>query len=343
MADKDLEPGQSLDTTGGSGAGQGNLDTGGDYSNADFFRDLMADGILDGKEPKTQERGATPPAQSADKTGTEAGAEPQQDKDKEPQQPPKLEKDGEQPPAAGAPAQVPPTGEAEQLTPEEAARREAQSWKDKAYAAEQEKEKLLEQHNARQQSDLAAQIESAHLQTTSPQRNLCNQLYQQWQAASEARDDEAANIYASQWNQAKQVLDFMDWQYGQTVEQRKQVAQKAAQDNHLRVVDRQLKEDFDTSVAELVKFKADLNPFDPFSLNKAISLLQKDRQKSEREKVLAEAQKYRDEARTRWGATDPGSQPDRVTSASGARGDGKVDYSGMSVEAILEDALSGMK
>jgi hypothetical protein len=37
MADKDLEPGQSLDTTGGSGAGQGNLDTGGDYSNADFF------------------------------------------------------------------------------------------------------------------------------------------------------------------------------------------------------------------------------------------------------------------------------------------------------------------
>jgi hypothetical protein len=228
MADKDLEPGQSLDATGGSGAGQGNLDTGigGDYSNADFFRDLMADGILDGKEPKTQERGATPPAQSADKTGTEAGAEPQQDKDKEPQQPPKLEKDGEQPPAADAPAQVQPGGEGDQLTPEEAARREAQSWKDKAYAAEQEKEKLLEQHNARQQSDIAAQIESAHLQTTSPQRNLCNQLYQQWQAASEARDDEAANIYASQWNQAKQVLDFMDWQYGQTVEQRKQVTQK---------------------------------------------------------------------------------------------------------------------
>jgi hypothetical protein len=59
--------------------------------------------------------------------------------------------------------------------------------------------------------------------------------------------------------------------------------------------------------------------------------------------VKAEAEQIRDEARKKWGATDPGSQPDRVTSASGARGDGKVDYSGMSVEAILEDALSGMK
>jgi hypothetical protein len=104
----------------------------------------MADGILDGKEPKTQERGATPPAQSADKTGTEAGAEPQQDKDKEPQQPPKLEKDGEQPPAAGAPAQVPPTGEGttEQLTPKKPPGGRPSPTRTKLYAAEAGKRKV---------------------------------------------------------------------------------------------------------------------------------------------------------------------------------------------------------
>jgi hypothetical protein len=324
----ELEPGQS--PAGGSGEGQQGQQPsiGGEYSDADFFQDLVADGIIDGK---AQERGAEKPEQS-DK-GSEPGAEPHKVEPTEPQ----LIKDGE-PKTEDAPAQVPPEAE---LTPEERWRREAQSAKDQLYAERQEKQRLLEQQTTRQQADFEAQIEAQHIQFTNPQRNLVNSLYTQWRNATEAGDSDAANIFAAQWNQAKETLDVMDWQYGQTLEGRKQAKANQARQTHLNVVDRQLKEDFDTSLDELKKFKPDLNPYDPFSLQKAVALVHKDRVKTAADAAIKEAQKFRDEARTRWGAADPGSQPDRATTANGAgKGSGLPDYSGMSETAILEDVLS---
>jgi hypothetical protein len=325
----ELEPGQS--PAGGSGEGQQGQqpnNIGGEYSDADFFQDLVADGIIDGK---AQERGAEKPEQS-DK-GSEPGAEPHKVEPTEPQ----LIKDGE-PKTEDAPAQVPPEAE---LTPEERWRREAQSAKDQLYAERQEKQKLLEQQTTRQQADFEAQIEAQHQVKTAPQAELCNGLLELYNAAVEEENSALAQRLYVQWNQAKATLDVMNWEHARTKEQQKQSKVEQARQTHLTVVDRQLKEDFDTSLDELKKFKPDLNPYDPFSLQKAVALIHKDRVKTAEEKGTKEGQKFRDEARTVWGAKDPGSQPDRATTANGAgKGSGLPDYSGMSETAILEDVLS---
>jgi hypothetical protein len=57
--------------------------------------------------------------------------------------------------------------------------------------------------------------------------------------------------------------------------------------------------------------------------------------------VKEEAETVLEDRPHQVGRTDPGSQPDRATTANGAgRGSGLPDYSGMSETAILEDVLS---
>jgi hypothetical protein len=343
--DPKLEPGQSPEGGSGQDQPQG-LGLGQEYSDADFFQDLLADGIISsggGKEQvkSPEERGAPEKVQS-DNKGTEPGAAPQQVKDPETTQP---QGELEKPPVTTeVPAQVPPVegGEQQQqLTPEERWRREAQSAKDQLYAERQEKEKLLEQFNTRQQSDIEAQLEARHQQLTSPQRNLCNSLAEQYQAALADEDHPLAQQLAQQWNDAKYTLDYMEWNHTQTVAQQKQAQVKQAQQQHVKVLDAQLKEDFDTSVAELIKIDPKLNPFDPFSVQKAVAKVNKEKTKAWEESVRKEAEKILDTARTKWGHENPGSQPDREANANGVgRGDGLPDYSTMSETAILEDVLS---
>lgn len=327
----ELQPGQSQE--GGSGQGQEpTQNNGNEYGSDEFLRDLIADGIVDGKD---QERGATPPTQSA--KGTEPGAEPQQEK-------PEEAKPTEQPTQEGKPtedaAAQPQPGD--ELSPEERWRREAQSEKDKRYAAEQERERLIEQLNTRQQSDTFAQLENQHIQFTQPQRDLVNSLYEQWKSASDNGDTDVANVLARQWSAANQTLQVMDWQYTQGLEGRKKAVESQKQEQHRKVVDRQLKEDFDTSIEELKKVKPDLNPFDPFSLQKAVSLVLKERHKAELEKERKDAQRFRDEARDKWLAENPGSQADKSGSATGAARKDAIDFSGMSIDAILEESLAGI-
>jgi hypothetical protein len=310
-------------------------------------QDLLADGIISssGKEQvkSPEERGAPEKVQS-DNKGTEPGAAPQQVKDPETTQP---QGELEKKPATvttEVPAQVPPVegGEQQQqLTPEERWRREAQSAKDQLYAERQEKEKLLEQFNTRQQSDIEAQLEARHQQLTSPQRNLAtawpNSTRRRWQD----EDHPLAQQLAQQWNDAKYTLDYMEWNHTQTVAQQKQAQVKQAQQQHVKVLDAQLKEDFDTSVAELIKIDPKLNPFDPFSVQKAVAKVNKEKTKARLESVKKEAEKILETARTKWGHENPGSQPDREANANGVgRGDGLPDYSTMSETAILEDVLS---
>jgi hypothetical protein len=325
----ELEPGQS--PAGGSGEGQQGQqpNISGEYSDADFFQDLLADGII--SDGKTQERGAEKPEQS-DK-GSEPGAEPHKVEPTEPQ----LIKDGE-PKTEDAPAQVPPEAE---LTPEERWRREAQSAKDQLFAERQEKQKLLEQQTTRQQADVEAQIAYQHQTVTAPQRNLCNALYQQYDAALREGDTDAANAFAQQWNQAKSTLDFMDWQHTQTLEQQKQSKVRQAQEAHVKTLDRELQADFGTSVEDLRKVDPKINLGDPYSIQKAVASVLKERHAGELKRVKEEAETVLKTARDKWGASDPGSQPDRATTANGAgRGSGLPDYSGMSETAILEDVLS---
>jgi hypothetical protein len=340
-----LDAGQSPTQAGGSGEGAQNAGgSGSDYNNEEFLRDLLADGLVS-TDDVTQKRGAQPPAQS-DKTGSEAGAEPHkvepsQDKDKSQD---KTEAAAPPPDQAKADAQLPgpSEGEVEQLPLEEKWRREAQTEKDKRYAAEQEKERLLDELSLRRQSDAENQLQAEHNQYTAPQRNLVNSLYSQWAAATQEGDTETANLLSHQWNQAKQTLDFMDGQYSQTIEGRKQQKAEQGRQQHLKVLERQLKEDFDTSLEDLKKVKPDLNPFDPFSLQKAIASVHKERVKAAETKARVDAEKILDVARTKWGYTDPGAQPDRATNGGIGRDRGEVDYTGMSVDAILADALADL-
>jgi hypothetical protein len=334
--DPKLEPGQSPEGGSGQGQPQG-LGLGQEYSDADFFQDLLADGIISSPS-KPEERGAPDKVQS-DNKGTEPGAAPQQVKDPETTQPQgELEK-----PATATtevPAQVPPV-EGEQLTPEERWRREAQSAKDQLYAERQEKEKLLEQFNTRQQSDIEAQLEARHQQKTSPQRELLNQIKALYDAAVEDENPALAQQLHQQWNSANYTLEVMDWEHAQTVAQQKQALVKQAQQQHVKALDARLKEDFDTSVAELIKIDPKLNPFDPFSVQKAVAKVNKEKTEARLESVKKEAEKILETARTKWGHENPGSQPDREANANGVgRGDGLPDYSTMSETAILEDVLS---
>jgi hypothetical protein len=340
------EPGQSPEGGSGQGQPQG-LGLGQEYSDADFFSDLLADGIISGsgkEQVKSPEERGAPEKVQSDNKGSEPGAEPQQVKDPETTQPQgELEKPATV--TTEVPAQVPPVegGEQQQqqLTPEERWRREAQSAKDQLYAERQEKEKLLEQFNTRQQSDIEAQLEARHQQLTSPQRNLCNSLAEQYQAALADEDHPLAQQLAQQWNDAKYTLDYMEWNHTQTVAQQKQAQVKQAQQQHVKVLDAQLKEDFDTSVAELIKIDPKLNLFDPFSVQKAVAKVNKEKTEARLESVKKEAEKILDTARTKWGHENPGSQPDREANANGVgRGDGLPDYSTMSETAILEDVLS---
>jgi hypothetical protein len=344
--DPKLEPGQSPEGGSGQGQPQGQ-GLGQEYSDADFFSDLLADGIISSSGGKEQvkspeERGAPDKVQS-DNKGTEPGAAPQQVKDPETLPQGELEKK----PATvttEVPAQVPPVegGEQQQqLTPEERWRREAQSAKDQLYAERQEKEKLLEQFNTRQQSDIEAQLEARHQQKTSPQRELLNQIKALYDAAVEDENPALAQQLHQQWNSANYTLEVMDWEHAQTVAQQKQALVRQAQQNHIKVLDAQLKEDFDTSVAELIKIDPKLNPFEPFSVQKAVAKVNKEKTEARLESVKKEAEKILETARTKWGHENPGSQPDREANANGVgRGDGLPDYSTMSETAILEDVLS---
>jgi hypothetical protein len=154
-------------------------------------------------------------------------------------------------------------------------------------------------------------------------------------------DHPLAQQLAQQWNDAKYTLDYMDWNHTQTVAQQKQAQVRQAQQQHVKVLDAQLKEDFDTSVAELIKIDPKLNPFDPFSVQKAVAKVNKEKTEARLESVKKEAEKILETARTKWGHENPGSQPDREATANGVgRGDGLPDYSTMSETAILEDVLS---
>lgn len=230
----------------------------------------------------------------------------------------------------------------ENISPEEAARREAQSWKDKAYEAQNKLKAIEFERQKAQVQQLTAQQqqELGYLQNTlAQQENLYASLYEQLQEAEQEGDDEAARRLYNQAATAYQAKET----------QRQLIAGKAQQYqqqyNGIRNAERDRAVDGilakrNQSLEALQKFNPQMKRDDYFSVLETSLDYATQQVKDTEAKYKKEIAELEPKLRQKWQDSSPGARPDGGGSGgSGSANGGDIPNKAGNARAQIAQGL----
>jgi uncharacterized protein YgfB (UPF0149 family) len=214
------------------------------------------------------------------------------------------------------------TEEAE-LSPEKKAIREAQSWKDKAYSAEQklkeaelERVKLQEVSRLRQMTDEEVRATTTFKQNVAPLETHAARKWQQYQAAMEEEDHTAARELLDEYTVLYNEVQGKYQGFNNFIVQRQQAEATNRAEQATKQVEKILT-DFGLTKEELSKAKEGLDLRNSFDTFEAALKAQEKVFKAKMAEVETKAKADLEEAKRKWTEDNPYAKPDRGAGVTG--------------------------